>query len=182
MLFGWLANQLAGGEIDGLVAYQIFVLSIVSTVALTTVVLRTRKGEVQRVNNKTPTVDALQFGIKDILIWTTSFAIFFGIAQALLRTLPDHSVFYESLSIAYLAFSIAIAMVVFIWALMGTSVSRVKCYLAAVVMMVSIVVCALLFDDTMFAFLPLVSQTLLIAMTLIVRNLGFRFVERDSVA
>ena len=79
-LIGAYAGYSLGGGRD-LLEFEVFVIGIVAVMALTTWVLRVCKGDLIRVMPGDQNIDALQFGIRDILIWTTATAVFIAIGQ-----------------------------------------------------------------------------------------------------
>lgn len=147
--------------------------------ALTTFLLRVAKGEYKRVEPDASTTDALQFGIRDLLIWTAVFAVIIAILKAILGAeFQIHSP--EVTLIVVVSISFSLATVIDIWAIHGKQLTPTK-----VLVVFVMTCCAMLANyftisrfQWFFPSVVLLGQALAVAMMLSFRLRGYRFVKR----
>lgn len=176
-LMGLYAAMITGGS--SLREFEVFVLGIVGVVSLTTLALRIWKGDLMRIKPDTDQADALQFGIKHLLIWTTVAAILVAICQAIWNaTLSGGGT--DLIFIFGLAASLAIATVIDIWAFFGMRITTDK--LVVVVLMTAASAIANYYlmrhNSDFFVIVAIVNQVLVILLMWILRMQGYRFVKR----
>lgn len=162
--------------------FHVYCMSIIAIVAITTLILRVWKGRLQVVADQEGRIDALQFGIKHIFIWTTAIAIFLGVGQFFLKyvDLLGLSRYQAStfLMIFGLSLSISIATVVNIWAMLGSRISIFKTITLILVTSGAMVANFFLFPiGYFFAIVTLVTQFLILFTMFVLRRQGFRFVK-----
>ncbi len=160
--------------------FQVFCLAIVAIVAFTTLVLRFWKGRLRYVADSELLEDALQFGIKDILIWTSAVAILLAVWQRLAEFVEERNdpSFNILLLILGLSGSIAIATVFNIWAFLGQQVSVIKIF--TLILAICAASTAILFmvpTGPFFVCVTLIAQVLLLVMLLVLRRIGLRFAK-----
>jgi hypothetical protein len=157
-------------------------MSIIAIVAITTLILRVWKGRLQVVADQEGRIDALQFGIKHIFIWTTAIAIFLGVGQFFLKYVDllglSRNQASTFLMIFGLSLSISIATVVNIWAMLGSRISIFKTITLILVTSGAMVANFFLFPiGYFFAIVTLVTQFLILFTMFVLRRQGFRFVK-----
>ena len=182
-ILGWHADYSTGSV--NLLEFEIFVGGIVGVVALTTFILRCWKGSLVRIElGDTTRTDALQFGIKHLLIWTTAAAITIAIAQAISGTQPEGNIaggYMILFPIAGMSASIAIAAVIDIWALFGSQLTSGKFLVVVLFTFASAAACHWLICDTyIFSAAAITNQFLVVILMLFLRRLGFRFVKPNK--
>ena len=160
--------------------FQVFCLGIIGTVAVTTLWLRFWKGRLRHISESEGSDDALQFGIKDIFIWTTTIAILLGIGHWLMKFVDEAGAPRDNILVLILglAISIALATVVNIWALLGHRVSIVK--LITLVLVTAAAATADFFlipNGFFFVCVTLIAQILFLLMLVVLRSQGLRFVR-----
>lgn len=162
--------------------FHIFCLSITIVVLLTTLILRFWKGELAYSSN-TSRADALQFGIKEIFGWTTAIAIMFGVGRLVVPYLGDSPAsgvdrLWALFVIAGIGSSLAISVVISIWALLGQQISILK-----VLILIAVIATAGAYNeysinsDFFFLTATIVSQSLLCLAIYLMRRNGLRFVK-----
>ena len=147
--------------------------------ALTTFLLRVAKGDYKQVEPDESTTDALQFGIRDLLIWTAVLAVVVAILKAILGV--EFRIYSQQFTmIVVVSVSFSLATVIDIWAIHGKQLTPTK-----VLVVFVMTCCAMLanyFAITRFKwFFPsvfLLGQALAVAMMLSFRVRGYRFVKR----
>jgi hypothetical protein len=179
-LIGWYASFSLGG--NSLPEFEAFCLGIMGIVASTTLVLRRWKGTLRPVATGGLHSDGLQFGIKDLLIWTTVAAILVAIGQALFKYSENNNAgrIDEYLMILGLSISLAIATVVNIWALFGNQVTALKLLTVVLMTFGSAASCYWLYSMQVwfFAMIAIANQFVVVALMLALRKSGYRFVKR----
>ncbi|QEG39086.1 hypothetical protein UC8_10470 [Roseimaritima ulvae] len=147
--------------------------------ALTTSLLRVVKGDYKQIAPGASTPDALQFGIRDLLIWTAASAVIIAILKAILGAeFRIHSP--EVTLIGVVSVSFSLATVIDIWAIHGQQLTPTK-----VLVVIVMTCCAMLANYFAIAryqwFFPsvvLLWQILAVAIMLSFRLRGYRFVKR----
>jgi hypothetical protein len=180
-LIGWYVNYIF--QENSLLEFEIFICRIVGIEAITTFALRRFAGNLKRLAPSDKTVDALQFGVKDLLIWTTAVAGFIAIGQVVTGSETSMADPIDSLLITILAMAtcMAIPTVVNVWALFGRNVTLPKCLVVATSVFVSVAVQFGLFPSNRLFFtgITLVNQVLVIVLIVALRKQGYRFVKRS---
>jgi hypothetical protein len=178
-LTGAYANFATGG--GELAEFQAFCLGVIAVVALTTSVLRIWKGKLSLIGPKDLVTDGLQFGIKDLLIWTTTVAILIAINQAIFKISGSLNLDgnHPFVMIFGISISLALTTVINIWAIFGKHITAKK--LMAVVLMTagSAASCYLLTTDWTWAAIPVIGQCELLAIIFALRKSGYRFVRSE---
>ncbi len=162
--------------------FQVFCLGIIAVVALTTFALRRWKGRLQRVPESDQATDALQFGIKSVLIWTTVVAILFGIGRSSASYLLEVNGNIETfLEILGLAMFVSVTTVFNIWALLNDRISPIRIGVLVCVGAVALVSTSYLGRrDALFPTTTLISQLQILLTMFLLRMQRFRFVARGK--
>lgn len=176
-MMGFISGRQAGG---GSAEYHFYCLSIIVIVGLTTLILRLWKGELQIVDDQEERIDALQFGVKDIFIWTTAIAVFLGVGRYCLEYVEMLGVSQtqEFLMIFGLALSSSLAIVFNVWAMLGNRISILKTISLLLVTSGAIVANFFLFPmGYFFSVVTLIVQFLFLFTMFALRGQGYRFVK-----
>ena len=147
-------------------------------VALTTGVLRLTKGNLKRVDERLPMTDGLQFGIKDLMIWTTTIAIVFAIGRGLVAA--DFHVFrYEFMFVGSLALGVAASLVINVWAFLSIEMTSEKLLVVIVMTFAAAAMNLFTFDDApwFFATVIICCQVFAAFLLLCIRGDGYRFTK-----
>lgn len=178
-VIGWYAD-LSVGE-SSLFEFEVLVLGMVGITGVTSFVLRAWKGELKQIATGVRSVDALQFRIKDLLIWTTLAAIFVAVAQAILKTQAiDFSNYSTFSSILGMAACTAVATITNIWGMFGSRITMIKIVVVFIITFSSAVGCYVLLrpEGSFFAAALVVAQVMAVLLMFLLRRQGCRFVKR----
>ena len=162
--------------------FHFFCLSIIGLIGLTTFLLRLWNGRLELVASQGVCVDALQFGIKEVLIWITAICVFLGFVRIAIGYVFENEIVLEDYSeyllIFVLAFSISTAIVVNIWAMLGNRVSVIKLLALVLVTAAAMLVTHMLdLRSYFFSCVTLIAQFLMVFMLVVLRRQGWRFVK-----
>jgi hypothetical protein len=176
-LIGFMGGFRHGGHEQ--LEFQTFFLVIVAVVALTAFVLRVFKGQLKLIQSDDPIEDALQFGIRDLMIVTTIVAVVAAFGPSIVRWISPDNTPRTNILLAIIGFSafLAISTVTSIWAFLGRQVSVPK-ILIVVMAIAATSAGAWLFmpgNNLFFALLTVTSQFLVAAALTALRLTGLRF-------
>lgn len=174
---GFLVDVAVGSRVDE-VLYAL-VYGIVLFVAFATFSLRLTKGRLVQLRPSEQAADALRFGIKDVMIWTTVVAVLLTIGRALIG--PDIlSVQREFKLIFAISFGMATATVVNVWAMHGQQITSTKIVVVTIFTILAAAITAFAMDDSpwFFPLVLLVCESLVMGLMYCLRQEGYRFVKR----
>lgn len=177
VVLGVLGNWSLDSDLDEVPEFVLFAFTIVLIVAITTLILRRLNGQLVRVESDHHHVDALQFGIRDVMVWTGMLAVFFGTGRLLMSmnsTVVRGNVVADILTIGS---CVAAGIVIYIWAIFGQCLSLTKQIVSALTLFGSSIAIKYVTDDNMFWCATLGGQSLAILAMLLLRIQRYRFVK-----
>ncbi|MEM7456090.1 MAG: hypothetical protein AAF456_17205 [Planctomycetota bacterium] len=166
-----------------IVEFSVFSLGMIFTIMITTLLLRTTKGRLQPVVS-TEFREGLQFGIKDILIWTTAIAELITVSRLIFNYVSDDFRINASIipSILALAACIALTTTINIWGMFGKQISTLKSIGLLFTLVGQVAVSYLLFGRQSGWFIAVcaaVAQLMMLVVLYGLRCQSFRFVSHS---
>ena len=158
--------------------YFLFSFGIVLVVAATSYAERIVFGELKQIDKRcNDHVDAFQFGVRDILLWTTSVAVALTVGKWLV-SIPGNSGLYQTLVVFGLIGTMVSTSTVAIWAFLGQTVSFVRILVYGLVVTLSALLNNLLVSmDGFWLVTTPVSQLPVISAIYFLRRQDYRFVK-----
>jgi len=153
--------------------------AVVAFVAATTFTLRLAKGTLRRIQPEEGALDALRFGIKDVMILTAVVAGLVSISK-LVAGLKIAETGKTSLIISLLSVGLGVATVINIWAMHGRTITPAKISAIFIFTSLAAIINWMTMDDQRW-FFPLVivtCETVAVGLMYCLRLDGYRFVKR----
>lgn len=171
---GLLGGYAVSGE---LIEFQVFSLGVFGVVAITTGLLRWRRGALRIVNDADGIRDGLQFGIQHVMIWTAILAALFAGSRYLVRIGLVGGNVSDLPEILLLASTMSVCAVASVWAILSLTIRPVRLLAMAAVVAAAAMITRWVSDWWIFAAATVGSQVLLWATLWMLRQAGYRFVR-----
>ena len=164
-------------KVEGLLLYVAFSLGLVLVVGVTSFALRIMHGELQQAKHDSQNKDSLQFGVRDLLVWTTSIAGALAVGRWLISN-QGNAGLDAIFTVAGLLGTLVITCVAAIWALLGQSISATRLVSFLVILCLATLVNNILVSGNLFWLIttPL-SQIPIVAAIYCLRLQDYRFVR-----
>ena len=164
--------------------YGIFFMMVVSVtgfILVTTLVLRLAFGRLVRTEYDQVIEEALQFGIRDLFLWTTVIAILLAVTKGITNLdISPHPGQHQFILLSTIG--MGSATVVNIWALFGKSITTTKMLAVFAMICIAALINYFSFDDMPWFFpgVVILCEVTTLALMYCLRQGGYRFVKRSS--
>ena len=155
--------------------FYLFSFGMITVVGGTTFVTRLMCGELRQTHDESEFSEALQFNVRDLLIWTTAIAatVAFGRWLFAHQGVPGLNSF---LIVCGLIGTLVIASLTAIWAILGQNLTVAKLIAFAVVIAILAILNSTITSSSFWLTTTLISQILIIATIYCLRLQHYRFV------